>query len=229
VWVCGGPAISQAIQTLLSPIGLAILLAFLVPGYIIGAIRAQFRTGRRAAGTRAAVFEAIALSCVNLAIFFPLLRYIEPSGGETWRTHLIWFVIAIAGPCVIGFAIGAATSYALFERLARKLRLTPRRATPKGWDRTLSRGSSTGEWVFVTLKDGTRLAGRCGDRSLMSANPVEADLYIEHVFDVGENAEPWRTRGTGQYIAAGQIRTIEFWPTLRKMKDEKTKGIAARR
>ena len=200
---------------------MTLLLAILVPGYIIASIRAQFRKGRRPLGSKAAVFEAIVLSCVNFAIFLPLLGYVEPAGDETWRTYLVWFVIAIGGPCVIGIAVGAASSYAIFDRLARRLRLTPRRAMPKAWGRAPSRNSPTGEWVFVTLKDGARLAGGCGDRSLISSNPVGADLYIEHVFEVSEDGQPWRARGTGQYIASGQIRTIEFWPTLRKMKDEK--------
>ena len=65
----------------------------------------------------------------------------------------------------------------------------------------------TGEWVLVTLKDGTRFAGYCGPDSFMSSDPAERDLYIQWVYDL-DDEDGWRSRGeTGLLIAGGEINT----------------------
>lgn len=69
-----------------------------------------------------------------------------------------------------------------------------------------------GEWVLVTLKNGTRFAGFCGTDSFMSSEPAERDLYIQWVYDL-DDEDNWQPRGeTGLLIAGGEISTIEFWP-----------------
>ena len=67
-----------------------------------------------------------------------------------------------------------------------------------------------GEWVLVTLKDGTRFAGFCGPDSFISSDPAERDLYIQWVYDL-DDEDGWRSRGeTGLLVAGGEISTIEF-------------------
>ena len=74
----------------------------------------------------------------------------------------------------------------------------------------------TGEWVLVTLRNGTRFAGYCGPDSFMSSDPDNRDLYIQWVYDIDDDSG-WCPRGeNGVLIAAGEISTIEFWPAERK-------------
>ena len=70
----------------------------------------------------------------------------------------------------------------------------------------------TEQWVLVTLKDGTRFAGFCGDESFMSSDPSERDIYIQWTYDI-DDQNNWSSRGeNGVLIAAGEVQTIEFWP-----------------
>ena len=71
-----------------------------------------------------------------------------------------------------------------------------------------------GQWVLVTLKDGTRFAGYCGTESCMSSDPTERDIYIESVYDLTDD-NVWTPRGeNGVLITAGEVQTIEFWPDI---------------
>ena len=68
------------------------------------------------------------------------------------------------------------------------------------------------QWVLVTLKDGTRFAGFCGEESFMSSDPGERDIYIQWTYDIDDHNN-WSSRGeSGVLIAAGEVQTTEFWP-----------------
>ncbi len=46
----------------------------------------------------------------------------------------------------------------------------------------------------------------------MSSDPAERDIYIQWIYDIDDNNN-WSRRGeNGLLIAAGEIRTVEFWP-----------------
>ncbi len=68
------------------------------------------------------------------------------------------------------------------------------------------------QWVLVTFKDGTYLRGYCGPNSFISSDPTERDMYIERVYDLGDNGLWVDQDEKGALIAPGEISTIEFWP-----------------
>ena len=46
----------------------------------------------------------------------------------------------------------------------------------------------------------------------MSSDPTERDIYIQRIYDINDEKN-WSPRGeNGVLIAAGEIKTIEFWP-----------------
>jgi hypothetical protein len=67
--------------------------------------------------------------------------------------------------------------------------------------------------MTITLKDGSRGSGWCGEGSFIGSDPKDRDIYIEQVYDVDDQGN-WtiRTVGKGIHIAGGEARIIEFIP-----------------
>lgn len=66
--------------------------------------------------------------------------------------------------------------------------------------------------VIITLKDDTKFAGYCGRNSFMSSDPTERDLYVEKLYDWGED-DSWLDGGDhGLWVASGELKSVEFFP-----------------
>ncbi|WP_425335351.1 DUF6338 family protein [Rhodoblastus acidophilus] len=70
-------------------------------------------------------------------------------------------------------------------------------------------------WVLVKLKNDTTWAGYLGKDSFISSDPLQRDLYIQQVFEIGDD-NAWTQKNSGVLINAGEISTIEFWPILQQ-------------
>jgi Family of unknown function (DUF6338) len=196
-------------QGIINATVLAIALAFVVPGYIIGTVRSLFLTGRRSIKPEAQVFEALGLSAVNLVICYPIVAYlVERAGPSTWLAHMSWLVVLIAIPVLAGVCLGTAARNGWAQSLLHQVGLAPVHAMPTAWDWKFAQCQPS--WVLVTLTDGTKFAGYCGAGSFMSSEPSERDLYIEAAFDVADDNQ-WHQKRSGVYISHGQISTIECW------------------
>lgn len=70
---------------------------------------------------------------------------------------------------------------------------------------------STASWVLVTLVDGSTVAGLFSARSLASSDASERDLFLERLYDVGDDG-PWQPvpMSRGVWIRGEAIRAIEF-------------------
>lgn len=129
-----------------------------------------------------------------------------------YEKALAWFALTFVGPAVLGLLLGVNIQKDLFRRVLQRCGLNPVHVIPTAWDWKF--GVMKEQWVLVTLKDGTRFAGFCGNDSFMSSDPAERDIYIQWIYDIDDNNN-WSQRGeNGVLIAAGEISTIEFWPTI---------------
>ncbi len=123
---------------------------------------------------------------------------------------LAWFTLIFIGPAGFGLLLGVNIQKDLFRRALQWCGLYPVHVIPTAWDWKFS--GMTDQWVLVTLKNGTRFAGFCGDDSFMSSDPAERDIYVQWVYDIDDEAN-WNQRGENAVlITAGEISTIEFWP-----------------
>ena len=66
-------------------------------------------------------------------------------------------------------------------------------------------------WVFVTLKNDYKYAGRLGPDSFASSEIAERDLYIEQLYRWDDDGE-WKPLNKSLLICGGEISTIEFIP-----------------
>lgn len=188
---------------------LHLILGFLVPGLIVLFVRSQFITGRRPPHA-AALLSYLTVSIIYYALALPLVDFVLSIQEPGYLKALAWFGLVFVGPAIFGFLLGINIQQGLLRRFLRWCRLNPIHVMPTAWDWKF--GGMKDEWVLVTLKDGTRFAGFCGQHSFMSSDPTERDIYIQWVYDIRDDNK-WSPRGdTGVLIAAGEIRTVEFWP-----------------
>ncbi len=188
---------------------LYLILGFLVPGLIVLFVRSQFITGRRPPHA-AALLSYLTVSIIYYALALPLVDFVLSIQEPGYLKALAWFGLVFVGPAIFGLLLGINIQQGLLRRFLRWCRLNPIHVMSTAWDWKF--GGMKDEWVLVTLKDGTRFAGFCGQHSFMSSDPTERDIYIQWIYDIGDNNK-WSPRGdTGVLIAAGEIRTVEFWP-----------------
>lgn len=187
-------------------------LSFLVPGFIIAKVRGQFVTGRRQRIGQE-LLEYATLSAFNFAIFSWLIYLLANIDWSVGVKALGWATVILIGPVVLGTVSRiTAQKYWAFKLLrSRPLRFIgakPVHLVPTAWDWKFARMER--QWVLVTLKDGTRFAGMCGERSFISSDPTERDLYLEQICDIDDD-DTWTPTRKSVLITHGEIRTIEFW------------------
>jgi hypothetical protein len=189
---------------------LSLLLGYIVPGLIILYTRAQFLTGRITAH-KDALLSYFTLSVIYLAIMNAGLAVVTGSNAPLHEQTRYWLPILLVGSVIFGVLIGLNSSLGITRWCLRKLGVHIPHVMETAWDWKFSRFPES--LVTITLKDGSRVSGWCSTNSFIGSDPANRDLYVEQVYDVDEEGN-WtlRTQGKGIYIAAGEVRTIEFIP-----------------
>lgn len=203
---------------------LYLALAFLVPGFVLSAVRNQFITGQERQGTEQLV-RFITYSAVNYAIFSVPIYYSLQSDVSALVKGALWGMVILIGPALLGAFSGAAIQKGWFRNIFHRLGLNPVHVVPTAWDYKFG-SMRGGEWVLVSLKDGTEFAGFCGPCSFASSDSKERDLFVECLFELGEYNK-WLPTTKSLYIASGEIRTIEFWPQTQESDDERQQSPQA--
>lgn len=187
---------------------LQLVIAFVLPGFIASYIRSQFLHGRWPRPSEA-LLVYLTLSALYLAIVAPLVSVAAKAPPGSAIGLLGWFGLVFVGPVLLGTALGVGAKASIVHRIAKRLRLQTVHPMPTAWDFRFS-GGQPGH-LLVSLKDGTKFAGYCSDRSFTSSDPLERDILIEQVYDIEDNND-WTMRpGKSVLIAGGEISTIEFF------------------
>lgn len=181
-------------------------MVFIVPGFIALSVRSQFVAGRDPSDNKTALLSYLTVSVIYGAF---TLIFVDPTAIHDSLGAWVGFVFV--GPIFVGLLLGINIQRGFVRRLLHKLHLYPIHAIPAAWDWKFHGVAE--QWVLVTLKDGTRFAGFYGTQSFTSSTPGERDLYIQWVYDMDEGGV-WSRNDPEKsvLIAAGEIRTIEFWP-----------------
>jgi hypothetical protein len=195
---------------------LFIILAFVVPGFVMSFVRSQFATGRPQPGTEQ-VLGYLTLSAINYAVFSWLVfilvatRFSETHPG--WAAFL-WFIIILVGPALLGASLGIAIQRDMFRPLFARLRLQPVHIVPTAWDYQFG-PLREAHWVLVKLRSGGTVAGFFGTRSFASSDAEERDIFIEHVYHIDEDSV-WHPmqNGHGTLIAKDEVLSVDFWPIV---------------
>lgn len=208
------------------------VMGILFPGLVIVSIRSMFLTGRTPA--RFVILYSMAASVFYFVAFFMLMNiYIwlrdksiepvldiellvkKPGFDDIWSLLMMFVVV----PVSVGVGLGMAAQKGWFRRGLQRIHLDVVHPAPTAWDWKF--GAMKDELIRVTLQDGTRIKGFYSSGSFTSSDPAERDIYIQRIINIdGKNDLP-RGDDRGILVAAGQIRTIEFYPcTTQESSDE---------
>jgi hypothetical protein len=99
-----------------------------------------------------------------------------------------------------------------FRWVLRKLKIFPVHPIPSAWDWKF--GSLSPSWVIVTLKNDHKIYGFLGNKSFISSDPKERDVYIEQVWTVDRKNRWTRNEQWSVLIPHGEIRVVEFMPEI---------------
>jgi hypothetical protein len=186
-----------------------LLLGLLTPGLIIFFIRSRFTTGRIPPHAEA-ILSYLTVSIIYYALALPFIEYVLTFTEPGYRKAFAWITLVIVGPAVCGLSLGVIVQKGIGQKVLKFFGLRVVHVMPTAWDYKF--GYMPAQWVLVTLKNGIRFGGFYARDSLASSNPQERDIFIEQVYDIGDD-EGWtaRTRDAGLLIKGDEISTINFF------------------
>lgn len=186
-------------------------LLFVVTGYITHSVAARF-TFRKNERPELLLLRFLAYGTLNALVSLPLITmHTKVLPRETWTGILVHNLVVYYGlavwtlfliPALLGIVIGIFhTLYGLKDWF---------NAPVASWDERIAR--SRGQWVLVTLEDGTKAMGYLGRGAAVISDTGERDLYLQTLYQADAD-EVWRKvpRSKGVLISGKGIRSIEFW------------------
>ncbi len=190
---------------------LTLLLGYIVPGLIIVWMRAQFLMGRIGA-VKDSLLIYFTLSLTYLVVLNALTTLCTGNPAPLDQQTRYWLAIDLAGAAVFGAIFGLNARFGWIRQAVGKLGVNLTHVIGPAWEWKFSNFPPS--IVFLTLKDDSRICGWCGRKSFVGSDPDDRDLFLEQVYDVdSDGVAHIRVPGKGIYVAAGEIRFIEFVPT----------------
>ncbi len=184
---------------------LFLFIAFVIPGFIsIKAYQVIFPGTERATADQ--LIDAIAYSSINYALLiFPILAVESGTMRDSCRFLYYSFYIFVL--------FFAPIVWVLLWKYIRTRDFFQRNAphpTAKPWDYVFAQRKSY--WVKVTLKDGTVIAGRYGDKSFASSAPAPEQIYLEQTWVLNNNGGFERAKNdtAGVLILSSEISYVEL-------------------
>jgi hypothetical protein len=192
------------------PNKLSLFIQFVVPGFIaIKWYQLLYPGTSRPASDQ--IVDAVAYSCINYAIWsIPMghVQNIVKSNGWSPCDVLFYILVMFISPILL---------VELWKRIRTSARFQKNAPHPIGkpWDFVFQQRKWY--WMKVTLKDGTVIGGKFGDKSFASSAPDEEQLYIQETWVLDEDGAFIRRKNdtAGVIVVSAEIASIE----LRDYKD----------
>ncbi|HEX5846677.1 MAG TPA: DUF6338 family protein [Rhodoplanes sp.] len=131
--------------------------------------------------------------------------------GPNWLRVILWMSLFGFLPALIGLLLGAGSQRGWWRSMISRFGLNVVSPYPTGWDWIFARLKEPA-FLLITFDDGAEVAGYFGLASLASSDPSERDLYVEEIYDIGEDGK-WtrRQEKQGILISGKIIKHIEVW------------------
>ena len=185
---------------------LVLFVAFVIPGFVsLKAYEVLFLSSPKE--TASQLIDAIAYSCLNYAILFPVIYYVNRDGAKD--SHPILFAAFCSTVLFVAPIVWVCLLKAI--RVSKWLQRWLPHPTERPWDYVF--GKKIPYWVIVTMKDGKRIAGKYGYNSFSSCGASEEQIYIEETWELNADNGFERIRETtaGTLIVSTDIEYIEFF------------------
>lgn len=191
-----------------------LLLTFVVPGFIFHSTYSIF-IQLRAQRADLDLLKFLTLSAVNFAALSPFIFVlVSPKYANSLAIFIPfgWFAVLFMFPVLFGVTWAMIQKRGLLRRFMHWAGFSPIHPIPTGWDWQFGRMDEP-KWVLITLTDGSQIAGLFGSNSMASTAPDERDIYIEEIYKIIGDDNPWKKceRSDGILIPKDKISYIEFW------------------
>lgn len=161
----------------------SLFILLIVPGFV--SMKAyQLVLPSNISTTSDRVIDAVSYSCINYALLYLPMQYFISSHLYAQfgvLRYIFYMYVLFANPILL----------VLLWKKLRCMNFIQNNAphpTLKPWDYVFSKRKQY--WIKVVLKDGTKIAGRYGEKSFASSYPAPEQIYLE---------ETWILSGTGAF------------------------------
>lgn len=185
---------------------LVLFVAFVIPGFVsLKAYEVLFLSSPKE--TASQLIDAVAYSCLNYAILFPAIYYVNRA--EINDSHPILFAAFSLAVLFVAPVVWVCLLKAV--RASKWLQRWLPHPTERPWDYVFS--GKNPYWVIVTMKDGKKISGKYGYKSFSSCGASKEQIYIEEtwVLNADDGFERARETTAGTLIVSADIESIEFF------------------
>lgn len=184
---------------------LLLFIVFVIPGFLsIKFYQLIFPGTVRSAPDQ--LIDAIAYSCINYALLFWAVEYVE--GYELKTVHpalyyLFYVFVLFISPFLLVLAWKWLRTHERFKGAAPH-------PTAKPWDYVFEQ--SKPYWIVIYLKNGKMVGGKYSGKSFASSYPVEEQIFLEEGWIVSSEGILERAiKGSaGVLVMASEISYLEF-------------------
>ena len=183
-----------------------IFVGFVIPGFITLKTY-QVLTASAPQEASKQLIDAVAYSCINYALLFWPIYMVESSGLRHNKIQLylmFYLLVLLVAPAFWAGLYKAARATGLLQRMLPH-------PTEQAWDYVFSQRQPC--WMIVTLNDGTKIAGKFGNRSFASSTSTSGQIFLEETWLLNDHGgfERPRSETSGTLIVSGDIRLVEMF------------------
>ena len=185
---------------------LLLFIAFVIPGFISLKAYELFFPSQQADSSKQIV-EAVTYSCINYALLFWAIVYVEAHKirQESEFLYFIFYVFVLFIAPILWAWIWNRI------RLSNAFQKNAPHPVEKPWDYVFRQRIPY--WVIVTLKDGKKIAGSYDSKSFSSSAPAIDQIYLEEtwVLNADGGFERPREETSGILIVSNEMVSVEFF------------------
>ena len=185
------------IADLLQPETFQFFAQYLLAGYVVIIVRSRFVAGLRPKPAEL-IIEAVIFSLwVQLFLvvaavvldWFGMGEALAIRFGPEWRvSNGVFLLKVLVAPAVLGAFLGWTLSAGWRNAVLRRLSLPVTHPVETAYDFWFGNQPEP-SILLITFTDGTEIAGYFGESSLAASNRELRDIYLEHLYSVGESGE----------------------------------------
>lgn len=185
---------------------LLIFVIFVIPGFVsLKTYEILFLSLQKETANR--IIDAVAYSCINYAVLFPLIYYFNEL--KLQLSHPIIFSLFCSFVLFIAPIIWV--SLLKLIRGSKWLQRWLPHPTERTWDYIF--GKKKPYWIILTLKSGNKIAGKFAYNSFASSGQSKEQIYIEETWLLNSDGgfERAKNSSAGTLIVNTDIESIELF------------------
>ncbi len=185
---------------------LILFLLFVIPGFISLKFYELIVPNEYKESSKQLI-DAITYSCINYAILFIPIIYIETikknNAINSCVYYLFYLFVFLIAPVIWALIFKWLRKREFFQKIAPH-------PTQKPWDYVFQQRKPY--WVKITLKNGQIVGGKYAEKSFASSSPAKEQIYLEESWILNDRGgfERKKNDSEGIIIMDDQISLIEF-------------------